>query len=156
VIDLLFTAHELISISKDGTLAFWELSTGECTRSLDVSCLNPGTNTRLHLSGDGRRLVVDSDAINSPVYIYDMKTGQLLHKYDSHSALTTVLLHLDVLQGVAVMILNHVNCNYVWISVSIFSGYLKNNNPATQVHSAPSELLQQDPTGWWLRRFPSV
>jgi len=81
VIDLLFTAHELISISKDGTVAFWELSTGECTRILDVSGLNPGANTRMHLSGDGCRLVIDSDAINSPVHIYDMKTGQLLHKY---------------------------------------------------------------------------
>ena len=81
VIDLLFMPHELISISKDGTVAFWELSSGECTRSLDVSCLNPGPNTRMHLSSDGRRLVVDSDAINSPVYIFDMKTGQLLHKY---------------------------------------------------------------------------
>ena len=81
VIDILFTAHELISISKDGTVAFWELSTGECTRNLDVSCLTPGANTRLHLSGDGRRLIVDSDAINSPVCIFDMKTLQLLHKY---------------------------------------------------------------------------
>jgi len=80
-VDLLFTAHELISISKDGTVAFWELSSGECTRNLDVSCLNPGANARLHLSGDGQRLVIDSDAINSPVYIFDMKTGQLLHKY---------------------------------------------------------------------------
>jgi len=81
VIDLLFTAHELISISKDGTVAFWELSSGECTRSWDVSSLNPGPNTRLHLSADGCRLVVDSDAINSPVCIFDTKTGQLLHKY---------------------------------------------------------------------------
>ena len=82
VIDLLFTAHELISISKDGTIAFWELSSGECTRSLDVSSLTPGANTRLHVSADGCRLVVDSDAINSPVLVFDMKTGQLLHKYE--------------------------------------------------------------------------
>ena len=69
-------------MSKDGTVAFWELSSGECTRNLDVSYLSPGANARLHVSGDGRHLVVDSDAINSPVCIFDMKTGQLLHKYD--------------------------------------------------------------------------
>jgi len=63
-------------------VAFWDLSSGECTRNLDVSCLNPGANTRLHLSGDGCRLIVDSDAINSPVYIFDVKTGQLLHRYN--------------------------------------------------------------------------
>ena len=97
MIDLLFTTHELISISKDGTIAFWELSSGECVRKLDVSCLNPGANTRLHLSGDGRRLVVDSDSINSPVYIFDMKTGQLLHKYvTSHAALFFSLINWHV------------------------------------------------------------
>jgi len=98
VIDLLFTAHELISMSKDGTVAFWELSSGECTRSLDVSSLCPGANARLHVSADGRRLVIDSDAINSPVCIFDMKTGQLLHKYVvlSPSLLTMLNLYLFV------------------------------------------------------------
>ena len=84
MIDLLFTAHELISLSKDGTVAFWELSSGERTRSLDVSSLCPGPNARLHVSGNGRRLIIDSDAINSPVCIFDMKTGRLLHKYSSY------------------------------------------------------------------------
>lgn len=92
VIDLLFAGHELISISKDGTVAFWELSSGECTRKLDVSCLNPGPNTRLHLSGDGQILVVDSDAINSPVYVFDMKTAQLLHKYARLTVLLSVMI----------------------------------------------------------------
>jgi len=105
VVDLLFTAHELISISKDGTVAFWELSSGECTRTLDVSSLNPGPNTRLHLSADGCRLIVDSDAINSPVYIFDMKTGQLLHKY----VMLDLVLHNDTLL-LLLMCHNHCCC----------------------------------------------
>ena len=77
----MFTQQELISVSKDGTIAFWDLSSGECTRNIDISMLSPGPNTRLYVTRDGQRLVVDSDAINSPVYVYDMKTGQILHKY---------------------------------------------------------------------------
>jgi len=106
VIDVLFTAHELISISKDGTVAFWELSTGECTRNLDVSCLNPGANTRLHLSGDGRRLIVDSDAINSPVCIFDMKTLQLLHKYHNFCSSLYVVIHPSVCLSVCLSVCN--------------------------------------------------
>jgi hypothetical protein len=93
VIDLLFTTQELISVSKDGSIAFWDLSTGECSRNIDVSAVSPGPNTRLYLSGDGQRLIVDSDMINSPVYIYDMKTTQLLVKY---SILTGLAVHLEV------------------------------------------------------------
>ena len=80
MIDLVFTHQELISVSKDGTIAFWDLSSGECTRNIDISALSPGPNTRIYVSRDGQRLVVDSDAINSPVHVYDMKTGQPLHK----------------------------------------------------------------------------
>jgi WD40 repeat protein len=80
VIDLVFTPQEVISVSKDGTIAFWDLLSGECTRNIDISAVTPGPNTRLYVSRDGRRLIVDSDAIHSPVYIYDMKTAQLLHR----------------------------------------------------------------------------
>ena len=82
VYDLLFSAlsHELVSISRDNTLAFWDMSTADRTRVIDVTELHCGTNTRLHQSHDGHYLVCDSDAINSPAYIVDMKLGQLIHE----------------------------------------------------------------------------
>ena len=63
---------------KDSTVIFWDLASGERTRTIDISDLKAGPNTKLFLSSDGRYLVVDSDAINSPVHVYDVKTGQLL------------------------------------------------------------------------------
>ena len=82
VYDLLFskTTNELVSVSKDNTIAFWDLSSGERTRCVDVSALNPGPNTKLFQTSDGKYLVCDSDALNSPVYVFDFKTGQLLHE----------------------------------------------------------------------------
>lgn len=79
VLDMVFTPQELISISKDGTIAFWDVSSGECTRNITMSDVSLGPNTKLHISGDGKYLVVDSDAISSPVYIYDLKMAQLLY-----------------------------------------------------------------------------
>lgn len=81
VFDLLFSksSQELVSISRDNTIAFWDMYTADRTRVIDVSVLHCGTNTRLHQSHDGRYLVCDSDCINSPAYIFDMKSGELLH-----------------------------------------------------------------------------
>ena len=79
VLDIIFTPQELISISKDGLIVFWDLMTGECTRNITVTDISLGPNTKLHVSGDYKYLVVDSDAIHSPVFIYDLKTTQLLY-----------------------------------------------------------------------------
>ena len=82
VVDLLFSksTNELVSVSKDGTIAFWDLASGEKTRALDVSQLCPGTRTKLLQSNDGKYLVCDSDMQNSQAYIFEMKTGKLLHE----------------------------------------------------------------------------
>lgn len=79
--DIVFSAttNELISVSKDGTIAFWDLSTGERSRTIDVARLQPGRKTRLFQSADGIYLIVDYDTVDSPIEIYETKTGQLLH-----------------------------------------------------------------------------
>lgn len=79
--DIVFSAttNELISVSKDGTIAFWDLSTGERSRTIDVARLQPGRKTRLFQSSDGKYLIVDYDTVDSPIEIYETKTGQLLH-----------------------------------------------------------------------------
>lgn len=79
--DIVFSArtNEMISVSKDGKLAFWDLGTGERSRTVDISRLKPGRKTRLFQSADGKYLVVDCDTMDSPVQIYETKTGQLLH-----------------------------------------------------------------------------
>jgi len=81
--DIIFsrTTNELVSVSKDGIVAFWDLSTGERNRVIDISLLNPGRKTRLYQSIDGGSVIVDSDALDSPVHIYDMKTCQLKHSF---------------------------------------------------------------------------
>lgn len=81
VVDLLFSmsTNELVSLSKDGTIAFWNLDTGEKSRTLDVSELNPGAEAKLLQSNDGNVLVCDSDS-ETPVFLFDMKTGRFLHK----------------------------------------------------------------------------
>ncbi len=87
VFDFIFSklTNELISVSKDNTISFWDLATGERTRMLDISPLHPGQNSRLFQSADGKYLICDSDHIDSPVYIYDLKTGHLLHKVGKRS-----------------------------------------------------------------------
>ena len=72
--------NELISVSKDGYLAFWDLVSGERSRTIDVSALNPGRLARLFQSSDEKYLVVDSDSNESPAAVFDTKTGQLLHR----------------------------------------------------------------------------
>ena len=81
VVDLLFSksTNELVSLSKDGTIAFWNLDTGEKSRTLDVSELNPGADAKLLQSNDGKYLVCDSDS-ETPVFVFEMKTGRLMHK----------------------------------------------------------------------------
>ena len=91
VSDLAFSGatNELVSVSKDGTVAFWDLASGECSRTIDVAALRPGRRTRIYLStpnvdraagGGGQRyLIVDGDAVDSPVHVYDVKTARLLH-----------------------------------------------------------------------------
>ena len=70
--------NELVSASKDGTLVFWDLLSGERSRCVDVSSVGPGRCTRLHLA-DGAFLVVDFDAPDSLAHVYDVVTGRLLH-----------------------------------------------------------------------------
>ena len=82
VYDLLFSksTKELISVSKDKTIAFWDVTSGEKTRSIDITDLDPGPQTKLLQSSDGKYLVCDSDTLNSPVHIYDLKSAQLVHQ----------------------------------------------------------------------------
>lgn len=79
VVDLVFTPQELISISCDGTLAFWDMSSGECIRTISNSNFMSGHNTKLYTSADFKYLIVDCDATNSPILVYDLKTYQFLH-----------------------------------------------------------------------------
>lgn len=74
------STNELISVSKDGYIAFWDLLDGERNRIIDISSLKPGRMTRLFHSIDQKYLVVDSDQNESPILIIDSKTGQCLHK----------------------------------------------------------------------------
>ena len=87
VFDLIFSksTNELISVSRDSLIAFWDLCSGERTRALDITPLSPGPHTRLLQSSDGKYLICDSDLINSPAYIFDLKSGQLLHKVGARS-----------------------------------------------------------------------
>ena len=49
VLDLGFSysSNELISVSKDGTVAFWDLKNGERTRTIDISALQVLANYML-------------------------------------------------------------------------------------------------------------
>lgn len=82
VLDLIFShsTRHLVSLSKDCTIAFWDLRTGERLRVIDISEYPPEPSSRLHQSKDGKYLCYDSFSVNSPVCIYDMRTGQMLHK----------------------------------------------------------------------------
>lgn len=85
--DLTFSKStgELISVSLDGTIGFWDLTSGERTRTIDISDLKLGNHTKLLQSGDGRYLVCDSGEKQSPVCIFNMKTNQLAHKMGKRS-----------------------------------------------------------------------
>ena len=85
--DLIFSksTDELISVSLDGTIGFWDLTSGERTRTIDLSDLKFGNHSRLLQSGDGRYLICDSGENNSPVCIFNMKTSQLIHKFGKRS-----------------------------------------------------------------------
>jgi len=78
--DVVFCAatNELVSVSKDGTLVFWDLLSGERSRSIDVSVVRPGRCTRLYLA-DATFLVVDFDTPDSLAYVYDVITGRFIH-----------------------------------------------------------------------------
>jgi len=80
VSDVVFcpVTNELVSVSKDGTLVFWDLLSGELSRSLDVSALQPGRSTRLYFVQPSH-LVVDFDTPDSLAHVYDVITGRLLH-----------------------------------------------------------------------------
>lgn len=58
VLDLTFSlsSNELISVSKDGTVAFWDLSSGERNRVLDVSALGSSMRTKVLQSTNGQCL----------------------------------------------------------------------------------------------------
>jgi len=70
--------NELVSVSKDGTLVFWDLLSGERSRCIDVSYVQPGRCTRLYFVHPSQ-LVVDFDAPDSLAHVYDVITGRLLH-----------------------------------------------------------------------------
>ena len=55
VLDLTFSysSNELISVSKDGTIAFWDLNSGERTRVLDVSNLGSSMRTKILQASNG-------------------------------------------------------------------------------------------------------
>ena len=78
IVTLLFTPTELFSISTDGIIASWDMSTGECTRTTSISDFPFGSLTKMYSSEDFKLLVVDCDATYSPVYIFDLKTLHLL------------------------------------------------------------------------------
>ena len=85
--DLTFSksTDELISVSLDGTIGFWDLTSGERTRTIDISDQRLGNHTKLLQSGDGRYLICDSGENNSPVCIFNMKTNQLVYKIGKRS-----------------------------------------------------------------------
>jgi len=70
--------NELVSVSKDGTLVFWDLLSGERSRCIDVATVRPGRCTRLYLA-ESTFLVVDFDTPDSLAHVYDVITGRLLH-----------------------------------------------------------------------------
>lgn len=80
VSDMTFSwaTNELMTISKDGTLMFWDLESGERSRWIDVTSKNPGRCTRLYTT-ESNYIVVDFDRLDSLAYVYDVKTGRELH-----------------------------------------------------------------------------
>ena len=80
VTDLVFcqSSNELISVSKEQVL-FWDRSSGELSRSIDLPDKFIAGRKTLFLSDEEKYLVVDVDGIDAPVLIYDTKSAQLLH-----------------------------------------------------------------------------
>jgi len=72
------TTNELLTVSKDGSLMFWDLESGERSRCVDVSDKLPGRCTRLYLT-ESQSIVVDFDRLDSLAFVYDVKTGRELH-----------------------------------------------------------------------------
>ena len=85
-IDVKFSKYskELVSVTKDGTVSFWSMQTGENTRTFPIPNL-AGAHINLLQSRDGRYLVVESDKVDSPVFIIDVQTLELAHKLDRRS-----------------------------------------------------------------------
>ena len=132
--DVIFssTTNELISVSKDGMVIFWDLVTGEKSRSIDISTLSPGRNTRLYQSPDGRSLIVDCDALDSPVHVYDMKTMRLLYSvgvrlptqqrgFLSGNLLCRQKSIIDVARGVEVRTIDDFACTKAYVPCAISS-----------------------------------
>ena len=71
--------NELLSISKDGSLVFWDLESGERSRSIDVSDKRPGRCTRIYVT-DSNHVVLDFDRVESLAVVFDVKTGRELHE----------------------------------------------------------------------------
>ena len=71
--------NELATVSKDGTLLFWDLESGERSRWIDVSDQQPGRRTRLYVTESNQHIVVDLDRLDSLALVYDVKTGRQLH-----------------------------------------------------------------------------
>ena len=67
VLDLTFSlsSNELISVSKDGTVAFWDLNSGERNRVLDISTLGSSMRTKVLQSTNGTvQTNIDATFIN--------------------------------------------------------------------------------------------
>lgn len=79
IVNLLFTPRELLSISIDGVIASWDMSSGECTRTTSITEFPFGQFTKMYVSTDCKYLIVDCDTVHSPIYIFDLKTFHLLH-----------------------------------------------------------------------------
>ena len=92
VIDIIFSTstNELICASEDRSIGFWDLSTGERIHATAIPPVEEAMsliNMKLYLSSDGKYLACDPGSNGSPVFIYDVKTGQLLHRVGQKSPL---------------------------------------------------------------------
>ncbi len=73
-------SNELLSVSKDGTIAVWDMTRGERIRMFDITSIQPTMRTKILKSENSQFLVFDSETVDSPAYIFDIKAGHLLHE----------------------------------------------------------------------------
>lgn len=76
------STNELICACADRTIGFWNMETGERARDVTIPIMESTkslNNMKLYLSSNGSLLTCDPGSNGSPVFIYDVKTGHLLH-----------------------------------------------------------------------------